>query len=99
MQSDLYLFLSGYPDIVFVVETSERIQPLIAGLFQAVIQMVQQAQVGAAQAHVALVHFSSPDTRTAVQFNLLDYSTVAQITAAISAINVNSILGISDLNR
>ena len=48
--------------------------------------------------HVSLVHFSSPNNRTGITISLdqgVDYASVLQ---SVNAIDVSSILGISDLD-
>lgn len=60
--------------------------------------MVNQAQVGVNMTRVALVHFSSSDHRTGVAFNLDMYTSAQQVANAINAIDIDAIVGVSDLD-
>jgi hypothetical protein len=48
--------------------------------------------------HIAYVHFSSPDSRTGILFDLMSANTYAQVMNIIGNTNFPSLLGLSDVN-
>ena len=54
--------------------------------------------IGGMNTRVALVHFSSPDYRSRVEWNLNSAFNAAQIQQQLNNLNVSSILGASDLD-
>jgi hypothetical protein len=54
--------------------------------------------IGGQNTRVALVHYSSPDQRSNVEWNLNSALTAAQIQQQLNSLSVDSILGVSDLD-
>jgi hypothetical protein len=84
---------------VFLVETSERIGPIIPNVLEIAGSMAAQiGNLGFGANNAALVHFSSHDSRTAVLFNLNGGYNTTTLQSMINNVNVPSILGITDLD-
>ena len=81
-----------------MVETSERLITLIPQLFELTLLMAKQFSISASGDHVAFVHFSSPDGRTAVLTNLMETGTYAEFEAKVRSLRQASVLGITDLD-
>lgn len=60
--------------------------------------MTMMLSVDPSMTHVAIVHFSSPDSRTGILLNLMDKNTYFEIQQAINSLNIDQILGITDLD-
>jgi len=67
-------------------------------LFQSLLNMTSRFNINDQCNHAAMVHFSSPDSRTAVSFNLMDHNSQSQMQDVVNNINVMDILGITDLD-
>ena len=67
-------------------------------LFQLVLDITQQLSVSAQGVHVALVHFSSPDSSSAVSFTLDQGTSLASANQTIQALSYPAMLGVSDLD-
>lgn len=74
----------------------ERTLPI--QVFEIMLAVTSQLSISPGGVHVALVHYSSPDQRTDVSFTLdigVDY---ADVLRRVKAIDIRTILGISDLD-
>jgi len=86
--------------------------PSTLQLFATVTRMMAQSEISLARAHVSFVHFSSTDSRTDIAFNLDRYPlldiqwhplvcrfyTAAQAIAAVNAVDIVAVTGVTDLN-